>query len=75
MIDLAGLVTCVLTRSTNILLEFDQMCGKVLEHIFFQTIAEEISMREWSSYPAGIEMGLHRNIAKSSIEQNVLLHL
>ncbi|GFS50170.1 hypothetical protein TNCV_2921 [Trichonephila clavipes] len=66
MVDLAGYVICALIHPEGVLLYLDrgfEKASPVFEHPFHQTTSVQASMREWSSYPAGIEMGLPRNIA------------
>ncbi|GFV95929.1 hypothetical protein TNCV_452691 [Trichonephila clavipes] len=66
MVDLAGYVICALIRPEGVLWDLDRGSEKaspVFEHPFRQTPSVQASMCEWSSYPAGREMGLPRNIA------------
>ncbi|GFV67818.1 hypothetical protein TNCV_925841 [Trichonephila clavipes] len=55
-----------LIRPKGVLCDLDRGSEKaslVFEHPFRQTTSVQASMCEWSSYPAGREMGLPRNIA------------
>ncbi|GFS68543.1 hypothetical protein TNCV_4584581 [Trichonephila clavipes] len=66
MVDLAGYVICALIRPKGVIWDLDRDSEKaspVFEHAFRQTTSAQTSMCEWSSYPAGREMGLPRNIA------------
>ncbi|GFU53658.1 hypothetical protein TNCV_1470631 [Trichonephila clavipes] len=66
MVDLAGYVICALIRPKGVLWDLDRVSEKsspVFEHPFRQTTSVQALMCEWSSYPAGREMGLPRNIA------------
>ncbi|GFU80710.1 hypothetical protein TNCV_514371 [Trichonephila clavipes] len=54
------------TSDQGVLWDLDRGSEKaspVFEHPFRQTTSVPASMCEWSSYPAGREMCLHRNIA------------
>ncbi|GFU17748.1 hypothetical protein TNCV_1744941 [Trichonephila clavipes] len=66
MVDLAGYVICALIRPKKVIWDLDwgsEKASPVFEHPFHQTPSVQASMSEWSSYPAGTEMDLHRNIA------------
>ncbi|GFX20378.1 uncharacterized protein TNCV_3487361 [Trichonephila clavipes] len=66
-VDLAGDVICALIRPKGVLWYLDwssEKASPVLEHPFCQTTSEQASMCEWSSYPAGREMGLPRNYCR-----------
>ncbi|GFV07079.1 transposable element Tcb2 transposase [Trichonephila clavipes] len=63
---LAGYVICTLIRSKDDMWDLDRGSEKaspVFEHPFRQTTSVQASMYEWSSYPAGREIGLPRYIA------------
>ena len=73
MVDLAGYVVCVLIPPKGVLWDLDrgsEMASPVFKHPFRQTIPAQVSMCEWSSYPAGREMGLPRKIAIELGEQH-----
>ncbi|GFX42798.1 hypothetical protein TNCV_2930911 [Trichonephila clavipes] len=66
MVDFAGYVICALIRPKGVLWDLDwdsEKASPVFEHPFRQTTPVQASMCEWSSYPAGKEMDLPRNIA------------
>ncbi|GFY25314.1 hypothetical protein TNCV_2484341 [Trichonephila clavipes] len=66
MVDLAAYVICALIRPKGVLWDLDwgsEKASLVFEHTFRQTTSVQASMCEWSSYPAGREMGIPRNIA------------
>ncbi|GFX77607.1 hypothetical protein TNCV_1752181 [Trichonephila clavipes] len=66
MVDLAGYVICALIHPKGVLWDLDRGSEKaspVFKHPFRQTTSVQASICEWSSYPAGREMGLPRNIA------------
>ncbi|GFY00826.1 hypothetical protein TNCV_2142181 [Trichonephila clavipes] len=61
MVNLAGYVICALICPKGVLWDLDRGSEKaspVFEHPFRQTPSVQASMCEWSSYPAGREMGL-----------------
>ncbi|GFT79024.1 hypothetical protein TNCV_3094021 [Trichonephila clavipes] len=65
MVNLAGYVICALILPKGVQWDLDRSSEKaspVFEHPFCQTTSVQASMCEWSSYPAGREMGLLRNI-------------
>ncbi|GFV12104.1 hypothetical protein TNCV_1795911 [Trichonephila clavipes] len=67
MVNLADYVICALIHFNGVLWDLDRGSEKaspVFEHPFHQTTSVQASMCECSSYPAGREMGLLRNIAK-----------
>ncbi|GFW17917.1 uncharacterized protein TNCV_2230981, partial [Trichonephila clavipes] len=64
IVDLAGYVICALFRPKGVLWDLDRgpkKASPVFEHSFRQTTSVQASMCEWSSYPAGREMGLPRS--------------
>ncbi|GFS81259.1 hypothetical protein TNCV_1224671 [Trichonephila clavipes] len=66
MVDLAGYVICALFHPKSVLWDLNwgsEKASPVFEHPFRQTTSVKASMCEWSSYPAGREMGLPRDIA------------
>ncbi|GFU81749.1 hypothetical protein TNCV_3086611 [Trichonephila clavipes] len=66
MVDLAGYIIFALIHSKDVLWDLDRGSEKaspVLKRPFRQTTSVQASICEWSSYPAGREMGLPRNIA------------
>ncbi|GFW98227.1 hypothetical protein TNCV_331791 [Trichonephila clavipes] len=66
MVDLADYGICALIRPKGVLWDLYRGSNKassVFEHPFRQATSEQASMCERSSYPAGREMGLPRNIA------------
>ncbi|GFW46867.1 hypothetical protein TNCV_2982231 [Trichonephila clavipes] len=66
MVDLAGYVVCALIRPKGVLWDLDwgsEKASPVFEHPFRQTPSVQASMWEWSTYPAGREIGFLRNIA------------
>src|SRR5215813_7771591 len=66
MVYLAGYVVCVLISLKGVLKDLDRGSEKtspVFEHPFRQTIPAQVSICEWSSYPAEREIGLPRKIA------------
>ncbi|GFU23302.1 hypothetical protein TNCV_2559881 [Trichonephila clavipes] len=77
-VDLAGYVICALIRPKGILWDLDwcsEKASPVFEAPFCQTTSVQDSMCEWSSYPAGREMGLPRNIVIELGVHNVHIHL
>ncbi|GFW17093.1 hypothetical protein TNCV_2762171 [Trichonephila clavipes] len=65
-VDLAGYKICVLIRPKGVLWDLDRSSensSPVFEHPLRLTTSVQALMCEWSSHPAGREMGLPRNIA------------
>ncbi|GFV36386.1 hypothetical protein TNCV_2234331 [Trichonephila clavipes] len=65
MVDSAGYVICTLIHTKTCSMGFrsgSEKASPVFEHPFCQTMSVQASMSEWSSYPAGREMGIPRNI-------------
>lgn len=65
-VDLAEFVITVLMCPKDVICDLDwdsEKSNPLFEHPFRQTMASLVPMCERNSYPAGKEIGIHRNIA------------